>query len=300
MPITVDPPRGPPISFRPERWWPRLLFATRGRRLLLSSLRQLADAPDHFDATSRAQRQRDLGRVLLDHLRVRLSLSFAGELPRDPHIVVSLHEGIADALCLTQLPLALRFVVRQEVFEWPSIGPAIERMRHIAIEPEQGARSYRRLLNEARAALHAGEHVLIFPQGCLLGIEIDFHPGAFRLARTLGAPILPVVITGGHRIWEHPFSATLRYGERVAIRVLTPIIAAEVKGRDPETLRRELQARMKAIALSPDLPRPRRYVPQRDGFWDGFAFDIDPQFPEVLEIVNAHRSAGSNNMMLHR
>jgi 1-acyl-sn-glycerol-3-phosphate acyltransferase len=282
-------PRGPPIALRPEQLWERALFAATGRRLLISSLRQLAEAPEDLDGERRALMQRRLGRALLEHLRVTLDIEGVDNLPHSPHVIVSLHEGMADALCLTQLPLAMRIVARQEIFEWPRIGPAIDRMRHIAIEPEEGAASYRRLLNEARAVLNAGEHVLLFPQGCLLGIEIAFQPGAFRLARCLGAPILPVVITGGHRIWEHPFSPTLRYGERVAIRVLPPIAAAEIQGSDCGALRLDLQRRMKALAFSPDVPPPRRYVQERDGYWDGFAFEIDPDFPAVAAAVNAHR-----------
>ncbi len=46
---------------------------------------------------------------------------------------------------------------------------------------------------------------------------------------------------------------------------------------------------MKALAFSPDVPPPRRYVPERDGYWDGFAFEIDPDFPVVADAVNAHR-----------
>ena len=143
-------PRGPPIALRPEQLWERALFAATGRRLLISSLRQLAEAPEDLDGEGRALMQRRLGRALLDHLRVTLDIEGTDNLPHEPHVIVSLHEGMADALCLTQLPLAMRIVARQEIFEWPWIGPAIDRMRHIAIEPEEGATSYRRLLNEAQ------------------------------------------------------------------------------------------------------------------------------------------------------
>ncbi|MGH6611934.1 MAG: lysophospholipid acyltransferase family protein, partial [Burkholderiaceae bacterium] len=170
-----DAPRGPPIALQAETLWQRALFATSGWRLLRSNLRQLAEAPERLSGAERAALQRALGSELLDHLRVQLDIDSAARLPSDPHIIIALHEGIADALCLMQLPLALRFVARQEIFEWPWIGPAIRRMRHIAVEPEQGAASYRTLVREVEAALLAQEHVLIFPQGCVLGIETAFH-----------------------------------------------------------------------------------------------------------------------------
>ena len=183
----------------------------------------------------------------------------------------------------------MRFVARAEIFDWPRIGPAIRRMRHITVDPERGAASYRGLLAAAGSALCDGEHVVLFPQGTLLGIETAFQPGAFRLAQRLAAPILPIVLTGSHRIWEHPFSPRLRYGENAAMIVLPPVSVAEVRAREPDSLREDLQRRMKSIALRPDMPAPRRYVPERDGFWDGYAFAIDPEFPQVCETVRNHR-----------
>jgi len=137
--------------------------------------------------------------------------------------------------------------------------------------------------------LRAGEHVVLFPQGTVLGIETAFQPGAFRLARALDAPILPVVLTGSHRIWEHPFSPRLNYGESAAMIVLPPVPDAEVRARDPECIRIQLQRHMKSIALARPQPAPRRYVPERDGFWDGYSFEIDPEFPQVFDVVRRHR-----------
>jgi len=252
-------------------------------------MRALATAPPALSPGERARLQRRHGRRLLSHLRVRLTTEGLDNLPQRPHVIVALHEGVADPMILTQLPLAMRFVAREEIFGWPWIGPAIRHMRHIAVDPERGAASYRSMLTAAAAASSAGEHVVMFPQGTVLGIETAFQPGAFRLARALEAPILPVVLTGSHRIWEHPFSPTLRYGEVVAMVVLPPVPAAEVRACGPENVRSDLQRRMKSIALAPSLPAPRRYVPGRDGFWDGYAFEIDPEFPQVLDAVQGHR-----------
>jgi 1-acyl-sn-glycerol-3-phosphate acyltransferase len=210
-------------------------------------------------------------------------------LPTSPHVIVSLHEGLADALCLSQLGLPMRYVARAEIFAWPWIGPALRRMRHVGVEPEQGAASYRKLIAAAQATMLAGEHIVLFPQGAVLGIETAFQRGAFRLARTLRAPILPVVLTGTHRIWEHPFTPLVRYGQQAAVIVLPAVSVEEVCRRTPEELRLYLQRRMKALALSGRVPGPRHFVPERDGFWDGFAFEIDEDFPELLHTVDRHR-----------
>ena len=34
---------------------------------------------------------------------------------------------------------------------------------------------------------------------------------------------------------------------------------------------------------------PRRFVPSRDGYWDGFAFEIDRAFPDLYEDIERHR-----------
>jgi len=281
--------RGPPIAFSPEGWWGRLLFKSVGWPLFVASMRRLAEAPAELTALERASLQREIGSRLLRHLRVHVDLQCLAPLPTSPHLIVSLHEGLVDALCLGQLPLPMRYVARQEIFEWPWIGPALGRMRHLGIEPEQGAASYRRLIAAAESTLRTGEHVVLFPQGAVLGIETAFQAGAFHLARVLRAPILPIVLTGSHRIWEHPFSSRVRYGQRVAVVVLPEVSVEEVQRWSPKGLRLDLQHRMKAIARSGDLPEPRHFVPERDGFWDGFAFEIDADFPELLERVERHR-----------
>lgn len=255
-------------------------------------MRALSSASPALSPSERARLQRRHGRRLLRHLRVRLSVAGLEHLPQTPHVIVALHEGIADALLLSQLPLPMRFVAREEIFEWPWIGPALARMKHIAVNPERGATSYRGLLAQVKAALRAGEHVVLFAQGTVLGIETAFQPGAFRLARTLAAPILPIVLTGSHRIWEHPFSPRVRYGQCAAVVALPPVSSAEVGAREPESVRVDLQRCMKSVALTSGLPAPRHYLPERDGFWDGFTFEIDPDFPEVFAAVERHRLAG--------
>ena len=46
---------------------------------------------------------------------------------------------------------------------------------------------------------------------------------------------------------------------------------------------------MKARALTSAAP-VRRYQPEIDGFWDGYRFAIDPDFPDVFDEVARHRS----------
>ncbi len=281
---------GPP-RFAPATFAGQLRFLLRGEPLLHRALTELARSPDALSPLARQRMQSEWARRLLAHLRVDLEIKGDLDPGPEPHVIVALHEGVVDALCLMMIPRPLRVVLREEILGWPRIGPALARMQHIAIDPEQGARAYRGLRRDAERALAAGEHVAIFPQGTLLGIEAAFRCGAFRLAQALRAPILPVVLTGTHRVWEHPFSARLRYAQRVAMTVLPPLPREAVLSEHAVTLCRRLEQRMKSIALDATQPVPRHYEPHRDGYWDGFAFDIDPAWPHLHADVARHRAA---------
>jgi 1-acyl-sn-glycerol-3-phosphate acyltransferase len=46
---------------------------------------------------------------------------------------------------------------------------------------------------------------------------------------------------------------------------------------------------MKQRALSSDI-EPRRFEPDRDGWWDDYPYEIDSDFPELADRVAEHRS----------
>lgn len=146
----------------------------------------------------------------------------------------------------------------------------------------------RAMLEQIGQTAEQGSSVVVFPQGSILGVEAAFNSGGFRIADRLGLPVLPVVLTGTHRVWEHPYSAQLRFGCRVGMTVLEPLLPGEAV-----TSARSLEKEMKRIALEDRDAPARRYDPDRDGFWDGYAFEIDPDFPEVAESIRRHRSRKS-------
>ena len=239
------PDRG--ASRAAERWWARLAAGLIGLRVRVAGL-------GHID-------------------------------PHERYVVVSLHEGFADALALQRLPLSLTAVARDELAAFPVLGEQLARGGHLLICPERPVSAACAFLRGARAAIEAGESVLLFPQGSILGIEVAFQPGAFRLAARLGRPLLPVVVTGGHRVWEHPFAPTLRFDQSMNVTVLPPIPPAGAVALQGETERR-----MKQLALASPTP-PRHFDPARDGYWDGYRYEIDPAFPELARRIAGRRQA---------
>lgn len=229
-------------------------------------------------------RESEWSRTAINWLQTQLVVEGMDHIdPDQQYVLAPLHEGFADAIALLQLPLSLRFVARRELTDWRVLGRALSSGRHPMVTPETGAAAYRTMLREAPSILEGGESLVVFPQGSILGIEAAFSAGAFRLAAAMGVPLLPVVLTGSHRVWEHPFSPLVRFGQRIHMEILAPVppdLAADSQ--------RTVERAMKQRALNAD-PQPRRYVPERDGWWDGYHFTIDPDFPELAARVADHR-----------
>ncbi|MGH8936340.1 MAG: lysophospholipid acyltransferase family protein [Acidimicrobiia bacterium] len=224
-------------------------------------------------------------RRVVRFLRIGLEIEGLQHVDRKAsYVVVSLHEGFADALALLHLPLDLVFVARDELFEWPLLGGYLRDSNQVIISTPDSRRGYREMLRRGREVSAAGESLVVFAQGSILGIEVALQPGALRLARSLGLPVLPVVLTGSHRVWEYPYTARLRYGCRMSMQVLPPVIAEDLEAG-------ELQDRMKAQALDGRMAPPRRFDPDLDGYWDGYPYQIDPAFPDLFERVARHRGA---------
>lgn len=205
------------------------------------------------------------------------------------YVVAPLHEGFADPLLLARLPLRLRYLVRDELFEWRHLGRFLKSSGQLEVAPESSDRGVGRLLSDSRGVLEGGESLVVFPQGSILGIEVAFTRGAFVLADRLSRPLLPIVITGTHRVWEHPYHPTLRYGRHVEMTVLPPLPIGEAVVSMQET-----EATMKTMALENTGAPARRFDPGRDGYWDGYSFEIDPRFPKLAEQIASHRSSLSN------
>lgn len=226
-------------------------------------------------------------RMVVRLLRLRLDLEGIHNIdPERSYVVVSLHEGFADVVGLLHLGLPMRFLVRDELFEWRALGRYLSATGQIKVDERPTRSALRAIYRGIEAAIAGGDSLAVFAQGSILGVEVAFQDGAFRIARRLGLPVLPVVITGSHLVWEHPYSPTVRVDQQVSVRVLPPL--------EPDRLdagvTRDLERRMKTVALDPSTAPARRFDPGRDGWWDDYRYEIDPDFPELADRVLARRS----------
>ncbi len=203
--------------------------------------------------------------------------------PSRRYLVAPLHEGFLDLVALQQLPLGLAYTASEELYAWRFLGPYLSASGQTAISHTNGPAAYRALLTAGHTAAIRDESLVVFPQGSLLGIEVAFHQGAFRIAERFGLPVLPVVLTGAASIWDYPFSTALRTGGTIRLEVLPPVEARHAVVRAAS-----IEVEMKERALSAD-PPPRHFDPDRDGWWDGYRYEIDPSFPEVAEAIERLR-----------
>lgn len=131
-----------------------------------------------------------------------ISLHGIQHIPRTgPVVVAANHVSYADPVLIT-IPIRrpLYYMAWRRLFEVPMLGGVIRRLRAFPVETESADP---RAPREALRLLQSGEAVLIFPEGGRThdGRLQRFKPGAFRLACSAGAPVLPVTIVGGHESW---------------------------------------------------------------------------------------------------
>jgi 1-acyl-sn-glycerol-3-phosphate acyltransferase len=176
--------------------------------------------------------------------------------PAGPLVVTPNHQTYADPPLVT-IPIRRRvyYMAWRQLFEVPGLSRLIRLLRAFPVDLEgrdPGA------VREARRLLEAGAVVMIFPEGgrTMDGALGRFLPGAFRLAATVGAPVLPVTITGGHESWP-PGRALPRPG-RITITYHAPLSAPP--GADSRAAARDLAERARAAIASalPAAPAPTR------------------------------------------
>jgi 1-acyl-sn-glycerol-3-phosphate acyltransferase len=188
------------------------------------------------------------GRTFIWIGRWNVRVEGLSNLPTGGAILAANHQSLVDIpLFLAALPRDVRFLAKRELGRIPLFGYAMEKAGNLFIDRED-PRAAVQLIREATARMGRGQMVVIFPEGTRSrnGTVGGFKPGAFILARKTGAPLLPVLVDGGHKAL--PRGALLFRPADLVVRVLPPVTAdgARSLSRDEmacETRKRILSAR---------------------------------------------------------
>ncbi|WP_223788409.1 lysophospholipid acyltransferase family protein [Marinicella meishanensis] len=122
--------------------------------------------------------------------------------PGQSYVVVANHQSTYDILLVYgYLPLDFKWVMKIELRKMPFVGFACEKMGHIYVDRKNRSASIK-AMQAAKDRLVNGTSVFFFPEGTRSnGADLKpFKKGAFRMARDLGLPILPVSISGADRV----------------------------------------------------------------------------------------------------
>ncbi len=142
-------------------------------------------------------------RISLFCAGIRVETSGLEHIPKGtPAIFAANHASQFDIPVLYKaLPVQFRFVVKKELFSVPLLGLAMKRAGHISID-RSGGKAALMSLKKAAEAIRSGTSIVVFPEGTRSrdGRLQPIKPGAVVLALKSGCPIVPVAISGSHRI----------------------------------------------------------------------------------------------------
>ncbi|MEL7310126.1 MAG: lysophospholipid acyltransferase family protein [Pseudomonadota bacterium] len=172
-------------------------------------------------------------------------------LPAGPCVVVANHASYLDGVLLfAYLPNGFSFVIKDEMQHVPVAGFVLRRIGQFFVEREHVQRSARSTRQVIRAA-EKGRPIGFFPEGTFTEVPglRRFRKGAFAVARSVGLPVVPLVIQGTRQIL--PADRWLPHPGRIAVDVLPIVDAHAVASRPAEQLMTEVR---NAIATGLDEP----------------------------------------------
>jgi 1-acyl-sn-glycerol-3-phosphate acyltransferase len=143
-------------------------------------------------------------RLQLGGLRVICCIHWqiVGEIPTGAALMASHHESAFDTIIwLAALPRPA-YVMKQELLRIPLFGALTRPAGMIVVDRHGGAKTMRRLIQDAALAVAAQRQIVIFPEGTRAepGTLLPLQPGVAALAASTGLPVIPVVTDSG-RCW---------------------------------------------------------------------------------------------------
>jgi 1-acyl-sn-glycerol-3-phosphate acyltransferase len=153
--------------------------------------------------------------------------------PATPYMFFQNHTNHLDHCAMySATPHFKQGVELEEHFRYPIYG-AFMRSRGTLPVRRRSPRDFLELREGIRAELARGHSVLVFPEGTrtVTGLLGPLQSGIFRIALEIGAPIVPVTVTGMYRVMRKG-SWLIRPGHEVTVYCDAPVSTVGLKRRD--------------------------------------------------------------------
>ena len=190
-------------------------------------------------------------RGILKVTGVSLSVEGLENIPKDtPCVFVGNHRSYYDIpLLLAGLDKPHGILAKEELEKIPLLNRWMKLLGCVFVQRDD-LRASVRALNDATAIVESGRSFVIFPEGTRYkgeeGGAGEFKAGAFRIAITTGAPVVPGAISGARGLFEgHGNRAT---PGSIHIRILPPIQTVGMSKAEqkqlPEAVRQTILAEL--------------------------------------------------------
>jgi 1-acyl-sn-glycerol-3-phosphate acyltransferase len=162
------------------------------------------------------------------------------------YVAVSNHQSMLDILVIHCLFFHFKWVSKRENLYIPFVGWNMLLNRYVVID-RASRKSFIRMMRDCRNHIQQGSSIMIFPEGSRSfdGKLRNFKEGAFRLARQMNTPILPIVLDGtwkaaaGKGLW-------IRRRTTMKIRVLDPVMPDGFTDMEPREMAADIRGRMES------------------------------------------------------
>lgn len=143
-----------------------------------------------------------------------------GEMVEGAALYVMKHESFFEAIDMPHLFDFPAPFGKKELFAIPGWGRAAEIYGGIEVARDEGAKTLRKMLKQARERIAEGRPMVLFPEGTRVphGTRPPLKSGFAALYKMLGVPVVPVAVNSGplyHRRWKRPGTITYRIGQPI-------------------------------------------------------------------------------------
>lgn len=157
--------------------------------------------------------------------------------PQSSYVYAANHQGLFDIFAvLGRLPVQFRWLAKEELFRFPFLGRAMTAIGYIPIDRTDRRKAFESL-NQAALKVRNGTSVVIFPEGTrsLDGVLQEFKRGGFVLAIKSQQPMVPISISGSHRVLPKHGEWSVEPG-KILMTVGKPIPTAGCSAKGKEDL----------------------------------------------------------------